>query len=106
MQYSWPFVSVVVPSDDSFVICIEVVNKPESVRVLQVRPRSVEYSYRVIAEPPLLGAVKFTDNDSLLGVTFVFNGRLIALGTVFGVAETTAEPTLCPIELIALTATS
>jgi hypothetical protein len=50
--------------------------------------------------------VKFTVKDSLLGVTFVFNGRLIALGIVFGVAETAAEPTLCPIELIALTATS
>jgi hypothetical protein len=52
----------------------------------------------------LSGALKFTVNDWLLGVTFVFKGRLIAFGTVFGVAVDTEEPTLCPIELIALNA--
>ena len=86
-------------------ICSDVDVSPPSVRVRQVRPRSVEYSYLVIAEPPLSGALKLTVRDWLLGVTFVFKGRLIAPGTVFGEAETVDEAMLWPIELMDLTAT-
>jgi len=94
-----------VPSEERVVICSDVDVSPPSVRVRQVRPRSVEYSYLVIAEPPLSGALKLTVRDWLLGVTFVFKGRLIAPGTVFGEAETVDEAMLWPIELMDLIAT-
>jgi hypothetical protein len=59
----------------------------------------------VIADPPSSGAVKLKVSDPLLGVTFVFGGKIIDSGTVTGVPETAFEPTLWPTELTVLNLT-
>src|SRR5437763_16976931 len=66
------------------------------VRVLNVTPASVEYWYVVIAEPPVLPAVKATDSCWLLGVIASIVG---AAGVVRGVSVVVAaeEPALAVV---------
>ncbi len=104
-KYSVPFSSGVVPSEDRVEMTTGLAVVPVS-RVRQVAPASVEYSYRMIGEPPLsAGAVKAA--DSCASEPEIVSPMMVgAPGTVAGVAACGVDAAPGPTLFTARTLTS